>query len=73
MSLLSKTQVWNKDHPSLVTIAGQGKDHSPNGLEDGFEDIWFDDLVCTLGTKPLYCASICLVHGNSMSRIPTLS
>jgi hypothetical protein len=29
----------------MVTIMGQGKDHSPNGLGDGFEDLWFEDLV----------------------------
>ena len=45
MSLPKKTCVWNQDYPSLVTINGRGKDHSPNGLGDGFKDLWYDDLV----------------------------
>jgi hypothetical protein len=45
MSLPSKTQVWNKDYLSLVTISGRGKDCSPNGLGDSFEDLWFANLV----------------------------
>ena len=45
MFLPKKTQVWNRDYPSLVTINGRGKDQSPNGLGDKFPDLWFDDLV----------------------------
>ena len=45
MSLPSKTRVWNNDHPSFVTIAGRGKDHSPNRLGNSFEDFWIEDLV----------------------------
>jgi hypothetical protein len=45
MSLQKKTQVWNKDYPSMVTIISRGKDPSPNGLGDGFENLWFKDLV----------------------------
>jgi hypothetical protein len=45
MSLPKKTQIWNKDYPSLVTINGRGKDCLPNGLGDDFSDLWFDDLV----------------------------
>ena len=37
--------MWNWDYPSLVTINGRGKDHSPNGLGDEFQDLWYDDLV----------------------------
>jgi hypothetical protein len=46
-SLLLKTCVWNKDYLSLVSITGRGKDCTPNGLGDTFEDLWFDDLVHT--------------------------
>jgi hypothetical protein len=45
MSLPSKTQVWNEDYPSIVTIMGRGKDHTQNGLGDSFEDLWFKDLI----------------------------
>jgi hypothetical protein len=45
MSLPKKTQIWNKDYLSLVSINGRGKDVSPNGLGDSFDDLWFDDLV----------------------------
>jgi hypothetical protein len=45
MPLPKKTRVWNRDYPSMVSIFGQGKGHSPNGLGDGFEDLWFKDLV----------------------------
>jgi hypothetical protein len=47
MSLPKKTRVWNRDYPSMVSIVGRGKDCSPNGLGDGFEDLWFEDLVHT--------------------------
>jgi hypothetical protein len=26
-------------------INGRGKDRSPNGLGDEFQDLWYDDLV----------------------------
>jgi hypothetical protein len=44
-SLPKKTHVWNRDYLSLVSINGRGKDHSPNGLGDSFDDLWYDDLV----------------------------
>jgi hypothetical protein len=45
MFLPKKTQVWNRDYPSLVTINRRAKDRSPNGLGDEFPDLWFDNLV----------------------------
>jgi hypothetical protein len=40
-------KVWNgnRPYPSLITIDGRGKDRSPKGLEDNFQDLWYDDLV----------------------------
>jgi hypothetical protein len=29
----------------MVSIVRRGKDCSPNGLGDSFEDLWFEDLV----------------------------
>jgi hypothetical protein len=46
--------VWNWDYPSLVTITGQGKDCLPNGLGDGFEDLWFEDLVHAQAIQTLF-------------------
>jgi hypothetical protein len=54
MSLLKKTWVWNKDYPSIVTIARRGKDHSPKGLGDAFEDLWFEDLVHAQAIRALF-------------------
>jgi hypothetical protein len=28
-----------------VSINGRGKDHTPNGLGDEFQDLWYNDLV----------------------------
>jgi hypothetical protein len=45
MSLPKKIWNGNRPHPSLITINGRGKDHSPKGLADDFQDLWYDDLV----------------------------
>ena len=52
--LLKKTRVWNKDYPSMVLIIGRGKDRSPNGLGDGFKDLWFNDLVQVQAARALF-------------------
>jgi hypothetical protein len=44
-SLPKKTWVWNWDYLPLASINGRGKDHSPNGLGDSFDDLWFNDFV----------------------------
>ena len=44
-SLPKKTQVGNCIYLSLVTINTRGKDRTPNGLGNEFQDLWFDDLV----------------------------
>jgi hypothetical protein len=44
-SLPKKTRVWNWDYSSLVMINARGKDCSPNGLGDSFDDLWYDDMV----------------------------
>jgi hypothetical protein len=44
-SLPKKVQNGNRPYPSLVTINGRGKDQSPKGLADDFQDLWYDDLV----------------------------
>jgi hypothetical protein len=44
-SLPKKIHNRNRPYPSLVTINGRGKDHSPKGLSDDFGDLWYDDLV----------------------------
>jgi hypothetical protein len=54
MFLPKKTQVWNRNYPSLVTINGRGKDHLPNGLGDKFPDLWFDDLVQAQAIRALF-------------------
>jgi hypothetical protein len=54
MFLPKKTQVWNRDYLSLVTINGRGKDCSPNGLGDKFPDLWFDDLVQAQAIRALF-------------------
>jgi hypothetical protein len=54
MSLPKKTHVWNGDYPSLVAINGRGKDHSPNGLGDSFDNLWFDDLVQAQAIRALF-------------------
>jgi hypothetical protein len=45
MSLPKKIQNGNRPYPLLVTINGRGKDRSPKGLADDFQDLWYDDLV----------------------------
>jgi hypothetical protein len=52
-SLPKKTHVWDQTYPSLVSITGRGKDCSPNGLGDAFEDLWFNDLVMCKAIKAL--------------------
>jgi hypothetical protein len=44
-SLPKKIRNGNCPYPSLVTINGRGKDRSPKGLADDFQDLWYDDLV----------------------------
>jgi hypothetical protein len=44
-SLPKKIRNGNRPYPSLVTINGRGKDRSPKGLVDDFQDLWYDDLV----------------------------
>jgi hypothetical protein len=44
-SLPKKIRNGNHPYPSLVTINGRGKDQSPKGLEDDFQDLWYNDLV----------------------------
>jgi hypothetical protein len=44
-SLPKKVQNGNHPYPSLVTINGRGKDRSPKGLADDFQDLWYGDLV----------------------------
>jgi hypothetical protein len=45
MSLPKKIQNGNHPYPSLITINGRGKDHSPKGLVDEFQDLWYNNLV----------------------------
>jgi hypothetical protein len=45
MSLPKKVRNGNRPYPSLVTINGRGKDCSPKGLADNFQDLWYDNLV----------------------------
>jgi hypothetical protein len=45
MSLPKKIRGGNHPYPSLITINGRGKDRSPKGLADDFQDLWYDDLV----------------------------
>jgi hypothetical protein len=40
--------------PILVTITGRGKDCTPNGLEDSFEDLWFKDPAHTQAIRTLF-------------------
>jgi hypothetical protein len=44
-SLPKNIRGGNHPYPSLVTINGRGKDYSPKGLADDFQDLWYDDLV----------------------------
>jgi hypothetical protein len=44
-SLPKKIHGGNRPYPSLVTINRRGKDCSPKGLADDFQDLWYDDLV----------------------------
>jgi hypothetical protein len=44
-SLPKKVRNGNCPYLSLVTINGRGKDRSPKGLADDFQDLWYDDLV----------------------------
>jgi hypothetical protein len=37
--------VYNKLYHSLVTIEGRGKDRTPNGMGDTFDDLWMLDLL----------------------------
>jgi hypothetical protein len=52
--LPKKTRVWNKDYLSLVSINGRGKDHSPNGLGDDFQDLWYNDMVQAQAIRALF-------------------
>jgi hypothetical protein len=49
-------KIWNgnRPYPSLVTINGRGKDRSPKGLADDFQDLWYDDLVQTQAIWALF-------------------
>lgn len=38
----------------MVLIIGRGKDRSPNGLGDGFKDLWFNDLVQVQAARALF-------------------
>jgi uncharacterized coiled-coil protein SlyX len=37
-----------------VTINGRGKDRSPKGLADDFQDLWYDDLVQAQAIRALF-------------------
>jgi hypothetical protein len=67
-SLPKKTHIWNRDYPSLVSINGWGKDHSPNRLGDEFQDLWFDDLVQAQAVR----ASFLFESNAGFDRLPPL-
>jgi hypothetical protein len=52
--LPKKVHNGNRPYPSLVTINGRGKDWSPKGLADDFQDLWYDNLVQAQAIQALF-------------------
>jgi hypothetical protein len=54
--------------PGLSVINGRGKDRSPNGLGDSFDDLWFNDLVQAQAIRALF-----LIESNTGFDLSVLS